>query len=144
MAIFFLPLVQLSLGEIPPDRYASASGLFNFIRILIGSGFGTSLSIELWTRLEIFHHARLTETLTAYQPATAQFYKELQRMDPKMTTNVVNHLLDRQVEQQAFMLSTNDIAWLGGWMFIAIIPLVFLCKKIRVRPRPAARSEAAH
>ena len=37
VAIFFLPLVQLSMGEIPPAKYANASGLFNFIRILVGS-----------------------------------------------------------------------------------------------------------
>ena len=46
VTLFFLPLVQLSLGMIPKERYASAAGLFNFIRILVGSGFGTSLSIE--------------------------------------------------------------------------------------------------
>lgn len=138
VAIFFLPLVQLSLGEIPPAKYASASGLFNFIRILVGSGFGTSLSIELWTRLEIFHHARLTETLTAYQPATVEFFRKLYLYNPKFTKDVVNHVLDQQVEQQAFMLSTNDIAWLGAWMFIAIIPLIFLCKQVKLKapPRP--------
>ena len=47
IAFFFLPLVQLSLGNIPKERYASASGLFHFIRVLIGSGFGTSLSIQV-------------------------------------------------------------------------------------------------
>lgn len=137
VSIFFLPLVQLSMGEIPPARYASATGLFNFIRILVGSGFGTSLSIEVWTRLEIFHHARLTETLTIYQPATAEFYRQLKESDPAFTADVVNHLLDMLVEQQAFMLSTNDIAWMGGWMFIAIIPLIFLCKRVKVKTTPS-------
>ncbi len=142
VAIFFLPLVQLSLGNIPHEDYASASGLFNFIRILVGSGFGTSLSIEIWTRLEIFHHARLTETLTAYQPATAQFFQQLKDANPVFTQDVVNHLLDQKVEQQAFMLSTNDIAWLGAWMFIGIIPLIFLCKRVKVKK--SVSQEAAH
>lgn len=132
VAIFFLPLVQLSLGNIPKDRYASASGLFNFIRILVGSGFGTSLAIELWTRLEIFHHARLTEALTIYQPRTQQFYDELGNYSPVYTSGVVNNVLDRLVEQQAFMLSTNDLSWLAAWAFLAMIPLVFLCKKVNV------------
>src|SRR4029077_14690579 len=77
VAFFFLPLVQLSLGEIEKHRYASAAGLFHFIRILVGSGFGTSLSIELWTRLEIFHHARLAESLTNFRQSTLQFYDNL-------------------------------------------------------------------
>lgn len=130
VAIFFLPLVQLSLGNIPKDRYASASGLFNFIRILVGSGFGTSLAIELWTRLEIFHHARLTEALTIFDPRTHKFYDLLENVSPKFTSEVVDRVLDMLIEQQAFMLSTNDLSWLAAWGFLAMIPLIFLCKPV--------------
>ena len=84
VTLFFLPFVELALAEIPQQRYASAAGLFNFVRILIGSGFGTSLSIELWTRLEIFHHARLTETSTAFRQVTTQFYDMLGRYSSKL------------------------------------------------------------
>jgi MFS transporter, DHA2 family, multidrug resistance protein len=119
VAIFFLPLVQLSLGEIPKDKYPSASGLFNFIRILVGSGFGTSLSIELWTRLAIFHHGRLSETLNPTM------------LELNLPPDVMTTLLDRQVEQQAYMLSSNDLSWLGAWMFACIIPLIFLCKNVK-------------
>lgn len=133
VAIFFLPLVQLSLSGIPKDRYASASGLFNFIRILIGSGFGTSLSIVLWTRLEIFHHARLTESLTLFQARTQQFYNELGIFNPPFSKGVTSKVLDSLIEQQAFMLSTNDLSWLAAWSFLVMIPLVFIfCKKVKV------------
>lgn len=131
VALFFLPLLQLSLGEISKTRYASASGLFNFIRILIGSGFGTSLSIELWTHLEISHHAYLTESQTAFRQTTTQLYRCLEQMGTQFTPDVVNKILDTKVEQQAFMLATNDITWLGAWMFIAMIPVVFLCKRVK-------------
>lgn len=141
VVIFFLPLVQLSLGEIPPSKYASASGLFNFIRILVGSGFGTSLSIELWTRREIFHHSRLAESITSYRPLVTESYQHLERASPLLTPKIVNQLVDRQVEQQAFMLATNELAWLGAWMFILMIPLLFLCKPVK----PSSQSnEAAH
>ena len=73
VAIFFLPLVQLTLGGIPPAKYASASGVFNFIRILVGGGFGTSLSIEFWNRLEVFHHSRLAESISSYRFVTTEF-----------------------------------------------------------------------
>lgn len=131
VAFFFLPLTQLSLEEIPKDKYASASGLFHFIRILVGSGFGTSLSIEIWTRLEIFHHARLAETLTPYNEITTQFYSHLSNASSKFTRDVITRLLDQQAEQQAFMLSINDLSWLGAWMFIGMIPLIYLCKKVK-------------
>lgn len=128
IAIFFLPLVQLTLGEIPQERYASATGVYHFIRILVGSGFGTSLSIEVWTRMEIFHHARLTEAITAYRPLVTELYEEMSTM---FTPDVINRIVDQQVEQQAFMLSTNDISWLGAWLFISMIPLIFLTKKVK-------------
>ena len=122
--------MQLSLGEIPKERYAAAAGLFNFIRILIGSGFGTSLSIELWTRLEIFHHARLTEALTVYSETTKEFYTTLGVYSTQFTPDVVNRVLDSQVEQQAYMLATNDLSWLGAWLYLLMIPVVFFCKPV--------------
>jgi DHA2 family multidrug resistance protein len=140
VALFFLPLVQLSLAEIPQERYASASGLFNFIRILVGSGFGTSLSIQLWTHREIFHHARLTEALTAYRPLIHQFFGSLAQVNPDLASPIINRVLDRQVEQQAYMLSTNDLSWLGAWLFLGMIPILFLCRRVK----PKASTQVMH
>lgn len=142
IVIFFLPLVQISLGLIPKARYASASGLFNFIRILVGSGFGTSLSIELWSRLEIFHHSRLSESITIYSPQTQQVYQALQGASPVFTDGVANRVVDMLVEQQAYMLATNDLSWLAAWTFLLMIPLPFLCKKIT--PNSNAAHAVAH
>lgn len=119
---FFLPLVQISLSEVPIKQLPSATGLFHFIRILVGSGFGTSLAIELWTRLEIFHHARLSEAIIPKRYIVDQAY------DIAKGNRAV---LDRLVEQQAFMLSTNDLAWLAGWLFLAMIPMMFFCNKVK-------------
>lgn len=131
LALFFLPIVQISLGDIPKERYASASGLFHFVRLLVGSGFGTSLSIQLWTHLEIYHHSRLSESLTRYNQVVVNYYAGLQGKNPELTSEAVNRLLDRSVEQQAYMLATNDVVWLGAWMFLALIPVIYLCKPIK-------------
>lgn len=131
VAIFFLPLVQLTLSEIPKSKYASASGLFNFIRILVGSGFGTSLSIQLWTRLEIFHHSRLVEALSLFKLNSLEFYDTLKDRQPIFSKEVVDRILDKLVEQQAVMLSTNDLSWIAAWGFLAMIPLVFLCRRVK-------------
>jgi DHA2 family multidrug resistance protein len=127
---FFLPLVQLSLGDIPKKQYASAAGLFNFIRILIGSGFGTSLSVQIWSHLEIYHHARLTETVTTYDATTSQLYQSLQNHSEQFTPGIIDRVLDQQIEQQAYMLSTNDLSWLGAWLLLLMIPLIFCCKRV--------------
>lgn len=142
LTIFFIPLVQISLSNIPQKKYASASGVFNFIRILIGSGFGTSLSVALWNRLEIFHHSRLGESINAYRPATIEYFNLIKSQAPQMTDGVTSFVTDLLVQQQAFMLATNDMSWLSAWTFLLITPLPFFCKK--VRPKESASAAAAH
>lgn len=115
--------------------------MFNFIRILIGSGFGTSLSIQLWTRREIFHHSRLAEAVTSYRPLTTEFYRNLEIDHPPLSFATTNQIVDKLVEQQAFMLATNELAWISAWMFILMIPLLFLCKPVKSSNQI---NEAAH
>lgn len=141
VAIFFLPLVQLSLGNIPKELYASASGLFHFIRILIGSGFGTSLSIEMWSRLEIFHHSRLTEKSTMYDGMTRYFYEWLSEYSPLFTRGVIDRILDGLIQEEAYMLSTNDLNWFAGWGFVCMIPLVLMCKKVKTQNSAPSAAE---
>lgn len=131
VVIFFLPLLQLSLSGIPKEKYTSASGLLNFIRILVGSGFGTSLSVELWTRREIFHHSRLAESVTSYRHVITEFYRNLKNDSLVFSFDVTNHIMDKLIEQQAFMLAINELAWIGAWLFILMIPLLFLCKPVK-------------
>ncbi len=133
VAFFFLPLTQLALSEVPKESFPSASGLFHFIRILVGSGFGTSLAIQIWTRLEIFHHARLAESLTSYQQQVTQFFLNLKNQNPVFTNEITTNVLDRLTEQQAYVLALNDLAWIGGWMFLALIPFVYLAKNVKAK-----------
>lgn len=45
------------------------------------------------------------------------------------------------VEQQTYMLSTNDVSWLGGWLFLGMIPFLFFCKEVKGRKE---QGSAAH
>lgn len=143
IAIFFLPLVQITLSEVPNNKLPSAAGLFHFIRILVGSGFGTSLAIQIWTRLQIFHHARLSEALTDFNSITVEFFDKMMSYRPEFTKEVARAVLDRQVEQQAYMLSSNDLAYLSAWLFLLMIPLIFLCKRVQENGA-AANAPPAH
>lgn len=144
VAIFFLPLVQIVFSEIPTNKLPSATGLFHFIRILIGSGFGTSLAIDLWTRLEIYHHDRLSESISMNRSVVADVYEKLNNYSAKFTPEVVARLIDRDVEQQAFMLATNDISWLAGCLFLLMIPLLFLCNRVRPKVDDTQAASSAH
>jgi DHA2 family multidrug resistance protein len=143
IALFFLPIVQVAMSEVPTHQLPAASGLFHFMRILVGSGFGTSLAITYWNRFEIFHHERLAESITEYSLPTLEMYQKLADYSPAFHPEVIRRLIDRQVQQQSFMLATNDLAWGAGWLFVMMIPLIFLCKKVDTQG-PAPSVAEAH
>src|ERR1700674_3028979 len=126
-AFFFVPLVSITLSGLPPDRIASASGLSNFLRILAGS-FGASLSTTLWDRRAAMHHSQLTEHISAYNRIAAQSIDQLQQLG--MAPGTAYATIERLITNQAYMLSTNDVFWLAGWIFLALIPLVWWAKPV--------------
>ena len=125
LAFFFTPLISIILSGLPPARLASALGLSNFCRILGGS-FGTSISVTLWDRREAFHHSRLVENINPYNPISRGAVEQLNSLGyvnlkafAKLTNSVTN---------QAFMLSTNDIFWLSGWVFLLLLVIIWFAK----------------
>ncbi|MGA7983213.1 MAG: DHA2 family efflux MFS transporter permease subunit [Chromatiaceae bacterium] len=122
-ACFFIPLITLSLRGLHPSQLASASGLFNFVRLL-SLGFGTSISVTLWDRWATQHDHYLTTHLTPYSPQT-QHWLDLAHalgLGPLQSLDA----LARVVTRQAFMLATNDIFWLSGWVFLLLIGVIWL------------------
>jgi len=125
ITFFFTPLISIILSGLPPDRIASALGLSNFCRILGGS-FGTSLSVTLWDRREAFHHSRLVEFINNYNPISVHIVEQLQSLGFVGLKKF--QLLVQLVTNQAFMLATDDIFWLSGWIFIALLFIIWLTK----------------
>ncbi|MDA8383714.1 MAG: DHA2 family efflux MFS transporter permease subunit [Betaproteobacteria bacterium] len=125
MAFFFVPLVSITLSGIPGEQVASASGISNFARILAGS-FGTSLSITLWTRRAQFHQAMLTDPLTPYSPVATQALNLLHERG--LSSAGALAVLARTLVQQAVMLATNDVLWLSGCIFLALLAAVWLAR----------------
>ncbi len=127
-ALFFVPLVTLSLSGLSPDRIPAASGLFNFARITAGS-FGTSITTTLWDRRANLHHAQLAERITSYDPTTVQALSNLQASG--MTPDQSHAMLNRMIDQQAFMLSANDIFYVSAILFVLLIGVVWLARPVK-------------
>jgi len=124
LALFFVPLMSIVLSGLPPGRVASASGLANTLRTLAGS-FATSLTTTWWDRREALHQAHLSESITLFNsPAQGQ---------------TAFATLERSIVQQAYMLATNDLFWLWGWIFLALIAVVWFARP----PFSAAGTHAA-
>jgi MFS transporter, DHA2 family, multidrug resistance protein len=138
-ATFFIPLLTLTLSGLPPERIPAASGLSNFARITAGS-FGTSITTTLWDRRATLHHAQLVERLTSGNPATAQALAGLHAGGMPQSQSYA--LLNRLVDSQAYMLSANDIFYVSGVIFIALIALVWLARPVHAAAAGAAASGA--
>jgi DHA2 family multidrug resistance protein len=136
MAVFFIPLITLGLSGLAPDRIPAASGLFNFARISAGS-FGTSIATTFWDRRATLHHAQLAEHLTAYDPTSTQALANMQAgsMTAQQSYQSLNHVID----QQAFMLSANDIFYASAVLFLLLIGVVWLARPVK----SGASAEAA-
>jgi DHA2 family multidrug resistance protein len=130
-ACFFIPLITLSLSGLRPNELASASGLFNFVRLL-ALGFGTSISVTLWDRWATQHDHDVTANLTAYSPQTRQWLDQVQALGLDRLQGL--DALSKTVTQQAFMLATNDIFWVSGWVFLALIGVIWVAGRPERRP----------
>ena len=128
MAVFFIPLITLALSGLTPDRIPAASGLFNFTRITAGS-FGTSITTTLWERRASLHHAQLGDHITNVDPSTVQALAGMQAggMSPQQSYAA----LDRMLDQQAFMLSANDIFYVSALVFVLLIAVVWLARQTK-------------
>ena len=125
LAFFFTPLISIVIAGQPRERIASALGLANFLRILGGS-FGTSISVTMWDNHEAFHHERLAEQINHFNPITNDVLQQLQQIgfDPLAAYGVIV----RMITNQAFMLSTDDLFWLSGWIFIGLLAIIWFTK----------------
>jgi MFS transporter, DHA2 family, multidrug resistance protein len=135
LACFFIPLIAIGLSGLSPDRIPAASGLMNFARITAGS-FGTSIVTTLWDRRATLHHQQLVEHLTLGDPVAAQAMANLQAngFGAQQSYGLINRLVDNQ----AFMLSANDIFFVSGILFLVLVFVIWLA-----RPTTGAASAGA-
>jgi MFS transporter, DHA2 family, multidrug resistance protein len=120
IACFFAPLNAIVISGVPPSRVAAATGLAFAMRTLAGS-FATSLTTTWWDRREALHQAHLTERATAFEPIFRGAIDQLHALG--MRGDAALAALERALVQQAYMLGTNDMFWLWGWILVALIAL---------------------
>lgn len=125
ISCFFLPLVTINLSGLAPNQIAAATGLQNFMRNL-GSSFGTAIMTALWDHKGIEHHARLVEHITIYNPLATRYLEQLQAMGLNSTQAL--GFLDRTLNTQAFLLSTNAVLCISGILMFGLIGLIWWAK----------------
>jgi MFS transporter, DHA2 family, multidrug resistance protein len=125
LACFFLPLHNLTLSNIPPDRMASASSLYIFFRTL-AAALGTALSVTLWERLTTAHRKRLVEHFSEYSTASASYLNDLHRAGLDSTQSYA--VIERLINVQSSMLATNQFFRYSAAAFFSLMLLIWLIK----------------
>jgi MFS transporter, DHA2 family, multidrug resistance protein len=125
VACFFVPMTTITLSSVSDERLASASGLSNFFRTLSGA-IGTAISTTYWENDTIYHHAILTESVSAYAPNTTAYSNSLASLG--LAGQSLTAQLNQIVTQQAYMMATNDFFRISCAGFLVLAALVWLTK----------------
>jgi DHA2 family multidrug resistance protein len=126
LATFFLAMITILLDGVPPQRIPLASGLSNFARITAG-GFAASVVTTLWDRREALHQSRIVDLTTSFSPTFRATVAHLHQLG--LSEASARAAVARTVSGQAYLLAANDIFWISGWICIALIGMVWLCKR---------------
>ena len=125
VACFFMPLTTITLSGLPPEKMASASSLFNFLRTLAGS-IGTSLTTFIWYNREAVHHTQLTEVINPYNPISQQFFQTLGSFG--LSEEQTASYLAKQITAQGFIIGANEIFLVSAITFISLVVLIWFAK----------------
>jgi DHA2 family multidrug resistance protein len=136
LAFLFVPINTMAFYFIAKEKTSYATGLINLARNFGGST-GIALSTTLVARREQFHQNRLIENLNplngSYQSALegAKQMFMTRGSDAFHAAAQAQQMLYGMVQRQAMLLSFLENFRLLALTFLAVIPLMFLMKKVR-------------
>ena len=125
ISCFFMPLVTINLSGLEGRQIAAASGLSSFMRNL-GSSFGTAVLVTLWSDRATLHQSQLVEHITDYSIITQQSLSQLSSMGLSHTAGLA--YINALIQPQAYLLATNDILLLSGFMMLSLVLIIWWAK----------------
>lgn len=136
MAAFMAPLNAIAVSGLTPDRIASASGLMNFARIMLGA-FGASIGTTVWENRAAMHHSNIAERITPYTDAVKIPLHRLS--EAGINTDTAVGIINSEVTRQSFMLSVAEIYKISAFLFIVLIGVVWFARPKKMQAKaPAA------
>ncbi len=132
-----VPITNLALGTLPPERLKNASGLYNLTRNLGGAVGLAGLNTVLDDRMDL-HFARLHDAITwSRQPVMETLQGLTARMPGSDAQTMALKQLFMMVHQQGVVMAFADVFLLLALLFAVFAPLAVMLR------RPAADAGAA-
>jgi MFS transporter, DHA2 family, multidrug resistance protein len=144
LACLFVPLTTITMDPIRREVMGNATSIFNLMRNLGGS-VGIAAVTTLVARHQQTNLNNLAGDVSGSRLRVQSILQAFRSWfiyrgaDPATSTHRAYEALFGIVQQQAAVLSFNQVFWLLGMLFVLMMPLVFLMR------RPARRGQiAAH
>lgn len=136
ISCLFLPLTVIYLSGLTAEQTASAAGLANFMRNL-GSSFGTSIMVSLWSHRTEQYGAQLAEQVAYHHPAATAYLSRLGELGFSRAAALA-YVKNVVIAPQASLLATNAVLLTSAALALALIGLIWWA-----RP-PFSAGGAAH
>jgi len=139
MGFIFVPLTTLALATVRKDRLSNATAAYNVIRNLGGS-VGVALTTTLLSRRSQYHQTTLVGHVTAWDTETTAHLKAwadtfvAQGVDTFTAQRKALAMLYRGTVTQAQVLAYADEFWLQAMLFVAILVIVPLMRRVHAEP----------
>ncbi len=136
LAFLFVPINTAAYAFIPPGKNNAASGLINLARN-IGGSVGISFVTTMLARRAQVHQSNLTARLNSgngqFQAMIANTTHALiaRGSSPAEAARQAYGIIAFNLNRQATMLAYVDNFWILGVCVAAMIPFVFLMKKVK-------------
>lgn len=131
LMLCMVPINNLALGTLPPDRLKNASGLFNLTRN-VGGAVGLAVINTVLIHRTDFHFSRLAEHVRWGNPQAEQMLADMARnFNARGLDGETAALarLDALVNQQAAVMSFIDVFYLLTVLFASLAIFAVLMRK---------------
>jgi DHA2 family multidrug resistance protein len=147
MGFIFVPLQTLTLATIRLERLGNATAAYNVVRN-IGGSVGVALATSLLVRRSQAHQTTLSAHVNIWSPDTAQRLKEWtdhfvrQGADTSTSARRAMAMVYRSTIEQAQVMAYADDFWLISIVFIAVLPLIPLMRRVHAEQNERARQSS--
>ncbi len=144
MGFIFVPLQTLTLATIRLERLGNATAAYNVVRN-VGGSVGVALATTLLVRRSQEHQTTLVAHVNVWSGDTARRLKEWtahfmsQGADAFTAGRQALAMLYRSTTEQAQVMAYADDFWLISVVFLAILPLVPLMRRVHTEQNERAR-----
>jgi DHA2 family multidrug resistance protein len=144
MGFIFPPLQTLTLATIRLERLGNATAAYNVVRN-VGGSVGVAMATTLLIRRSQEHQTTLVGHVDVWSPETARRLQEWtehfmsQGADSFTAGRRALAMLYRRTTEQAQVLAYADDFWLISIIFIAILPLIPLMRRVHAEQNERAR-----